>query len=85
MVADAIRDENRSYFEFLKGLMLEGRQRGWLDEDIDVSAQALLWMAAPLGMVYGDLDPLLTLDVPTLLGSLYPPARNQATSGADAR
>jgi len=83
MVADAIRDENRSYFEFLKGLMLEGRKRGWLDEDIDIGAQALLWMAAPLGMVYGDLDPTLTLDVPTLLQTLYPPARQHAASGAD--
>ncbi len=84
MVADAIRDENRSYFEFLKSLMLEGQQRGWLEQGVDVSALALLWMAAPLGMVYGDLDPMLTLDVPTVLNTLYPPAKNKAPSGADA-
>jgi AcrR family transcriptional regulator len=84
MVADAIRDENRSYFEFLKSLMLEGQQRGWLDQGVDISALALLWMAAPLGMVYGDLDPMLTLDVPTVLNTLYPPARSEAPSGADA-
>jgi AcrR family transcriptional regulator len=83
MVADAIRDENRSYFEFLKGLMVEGRKRGWLDPAVDIGAQALLWMAAPLGMVYGDLDPALTLDVPTLLETLYPPAPAPAKQDAD--
>jgi AcrR family transcriptional regulator len=73
-VADAIRQPNRDHLEMISGFLGNLIERGWLPAETDVHAMAIQWMAAPLGLVYGDLDPALSVGLPSYLASYGDPA-----------
>ena len=46
----------------IRGFLGNLVERGWLPVGTDLHALAIQWMVAPLGLVYGDLDPALSVD-----------------------
>jgi hypothetical protein len=77
-VADAIRQPNRDHLEVIRGFLGNLVERGWLPAGTDVHALALQWMVAPLGLVYGDLDPALSVEMPDYLATY-----GDATAGSE--
>ena len=69
VVAEAIQEPNRFHHQQYIDAVEECRSRGWLDDSTDVHAMALLWMSLPFGLIFGDLDPTLSVNMGALFAS----------------
>ena len=71
LIADEIRPASRNLFLSLRGVLEKCQELGWIRENVNLDAQALLWISLPLGFVYQDLDDSIESGFADMLGAIF--------------